>query len=93
MDTVAPELLQLKQAEEYINKDVKTVEKEFAADWDITTIPMIQYSELQWALVQAAKHLNIQTVDVVGAKSTISGDGWGYILWFHEFKESSLTLL
>ena len=28
MDTVAPEMLHLGQAEEYINKDVKSLEKE-----------------------------------------------------------------
>ena len=97
MDTVAPESLKLRQAEVYIIKDVNALEKEFAADSDITTVRMIpQYSELQWAILretQVAKHLNIQTVDVVGAKSVTSGDGWGYILWFHEFKESSLTVL
>ena len=97
MDTVAPESLKLRQAEVYIIKDVNALEKEFAADSDITTVRMIpQYSELQWALLretQAAKHRNIQTLDVVGAKSTMSEDGWGYILWFHDFKESSLTVL
>jgi hypothetical protein len=96
-DTVAVEFLQLRHAEECLNEDVRTVEKEFAAEVDITTVRMIPlYSELQWATLrdgQAAKHLNLETIDAVGAKSTALADGWGYILWFHEYKESSLTVL
>ena len=79
--------MQLRQAEECLNEDVRTLEKEFTADADITTVRMIPlYSELQWATLrdtQAAKHLKLETIDVVGAKATASADGWGYILWFH----------
>jgi hypothetical protein len=96
-DTVAPELLQLRQAEECLNADVRAFEKEFAADSNITTVQMIpQYSELQWAILrdtQTAKHLNLEIVDVVGAKSTAFADDWGYILWFHEYKELCLMVL
>ena len=60
---------------------------EFSYPLNITTVRMIpHHSELQCAMLrdtQAARHLNLEAVDVIGATSTASADGWGYILWFH----------
>jgi len=52
---------------------------------------------LEWAHlrgVHAGKHLNIEVGDVVGAEVLSDRDEeWGFILWFHEFKESRLSVL
>ena len=95
-DTAAIELLNLTQAEECINEDVKLIKEDLAVSSDSVTIQLVpQQSELEWATLRASqtsKHLKLEDIKVIGAQTT-SADGWGYILWCHEYKESSLTVL
>jgi hypothetical protein len=89
------ELLNLTEAAEWIDKDVSLIKKEFE-EVDCTTIRMIPlHGELGWANlrgIQAAEHLRLEKPRNVGAVVS-SAEGWGYLLWFHEYKESSLTVL
>ena len=95
-DTSPVESLSLKQAEDCINDDVKILKEEFLGDPEFTIIQMIpQHTELEWATLrdkQAAQYLLHEEPNVVGVKVS-SPKGWGYVLWFHEHKESSLTVL
>jgi hypothetical protein len=56
---------------------------------------ILQHAELEWATLRVrytAQYLNLEVSEFVGAQVT-SAEGWGYILWFHDYKESSLTVL
>lgn len=95
-----PLLVSLQQTKECIERDSRILHEEFSslADPNTITVQMIpQWGELEWAHLRgkhAAQHLGIEVGDTVGAEVTGVSDGdWGYILWFHEFKESSLTVL
>jgi hypothetical protein len=94
--TIPAELLDLVQATEWIDKDVGLLKGEFERDGEGTMIQMIPlHGELEWATLrdrQAARHLKLEASENVGAVVT-SVDGWGYILWFHEYAKSSLTVL
>jgi hypothetical protein len=95
-DKLSVGMLNIKEAEDFIDEDVRILRKEFVGDNDSTIIQMIpQDAELEWTLVrdrQATRNLKLEEVEFVGAKVS-SMEGWGYILWFHEYKESSLTVL
>lgn len=92
----AVELLTLESAHEWIGKDVKALRDEFSGEEGQTLIQMIpQQSELEWATVRdhhSAQFLNLEISEFVGAR-VFDEKGWGYILWFHQWKESSLTVL
>jgi len=96
VDTVPVEPLKIEEAENCIDEDVRCLKNEFVRNAGRTTLQMTpQHSELEWANVRdqdATNHLSLQVSDLVGAKFS-SPDGWGYILWFREYKESSLTVL
>ena len=96
VDTLHVEALNLIQAEDCIDKDVQFLKNEFVGTADSTFVQMIpQHSELEWATIrdrEATQHLNLPISESVGAKFS-SSDGWGYIIWFKEYKESSLTIL
>jgi len=90
----------LQRAKDCIERDVRILRHSFSsrADSVTKTIQMIpQWGELEWAHLRgqhAGRHLNIEVGDVVGAEVSGGSDvEWGYVLWFHEFKESSLTVL
>jgi hypothetical protein len=92
--------ISFERAKECIERDARYVREEFAslAKCDTTVVQLIpQYGELEWAQMRgkhAAERFKIDIGDMVGAEiSTPSDEDWGYILWFHEFKESSLTVL
>jgi hypothetical protein len=95
-DAMPVELLGLQMAEDCIDKDVKLLRDELDSQVDRTVVQMIpQHSELEWCFVrekQSAAHLNLGTPEIVGAKVG-SGNEWGYVLWFHEYTKSSLTVL
>ena len=95
-----PSSVSLQQAKDCIERDTRILRQEFSslADPATTTVQMIpQWGELEWAHLRgqhAGRHLNIDVGDIVGAEVSGGSDGdWGYILWFHEFKDSSLTVL
>ena len=95
-----PTSISLERAIEAIERDARRVREEFAtmADCDATVVQLIpQYGELEWAHMRgkhAAERFKVEVGDIVGAEvSTPRDEDWGYILWFHEFKESSLTVL
>ena len=96
VDTFPVENLNIEEAENCIDEDVQRLKNEFVGIAEKTNLQLIpQHSELEWATVrdqEAKKHLSLQVSDFVGAKFS-SPDGWGYILWFREYKESSLTVL
>jgi len=96
LDTLPVENLDIKEAENYIDQDVRCLKNEFVANAERTTMQMIpQHSELEWATTRAqeeTKHLNLEVPEVVGAKFS-SPDGWGYILWFRQYRKSSLSVL
>jgi hypothetical protein len=96
LDTFPVEILKIKEAESCIEEDVRCLKNEFVGNAERTTFEMIpQHSELEWATIrdqEATKPLNLQVSEFVGAKFS-SPDGWGYILWFREYNESSLTVL
>ena len=89
-------LLSLEQAEPCINDDSNLIKREFAGEEDMAKVRMLPlYSELEWFALrdkQAAKYLNLKKRDIFGAKVD-SGERWGYILWFREYKESTLAML
>jgi hypothetical protein len=97
-DTLSADMLNLKDAEVYIDEDVKKIKNEFVDGEDgedliFQLLP--QYEELDWASVRdrhLAKHLKLQEQENFGAKVT-SVDGWGYVLWFHEYQSFTLTIL
>ena len=96
-DTKSVKLLNLKQAEDWIDKDVQKLVKEFDLKVvDYTTIHMIpQHSQLEWSTVRDtlfSEHLDLKPPVYVGARVN-SADGWGYILWSHEYRQSSLKVL
>jgi hypothetical protein len=95
VQTILARPLDLAQAAEWIDKDVGLIEREFD-DEEGTAVQMIPlHGELEWATLrgrQAAEHLNLKVSENVGAVFT-SADGWGYMLWFHEYSKSSLTVL
>ena len=90
----------LEHAKEAIERDVRRLREEFATmgDCEATVVQLIpQYGELEWAHIRgkhAAERFKVEVGDIVGVEvSTPRDEDWGYILWFHEFKESSLTVL
>src|ERR1700737_3030672 len=95
-DATSVELFTLQEAGNYIDNDVELLKEEFNGEVDRTTMQMIpQHSELEWANLRdklLAKHLNLRDLEFVGEKGG-SGNAWGYVLWFHDQKESSLTIL
>jgi hypothetical protein len=95
-EAASVELLTLQSAKVSIDKDAYQLKNEFHGEDDRTTIQMIpQHSELIWTNIrekQAVHHLNLEKSEFVGA-TVGSADQWGYILWFHEHKEDSLTVL
>ena len=90
------EMLTLEQAKDCIEADVELIKKELVGETDLTVIQMVpQHVELEWATTRdqyGARYLNVKETEHVGAK-VCSGDGWGYVLWFHEYKESTLIAL
>ena len=96
VDTLPVETLNLERAEVCMDKDAQLLKEEFIGVADRTVFQMIpQHDELEWATVrdrQATQHLNLEISESVGAQFS-SSDGWGYIIWFREYKESSLTIL
>lgn len=100
LEIETPTSISLERAKEGIERDARRVSEEFAtlAECDATVVQLIpQYGELEWAHMRgkhAAERFKVEVGDIVGAEvSTPSDEDWGYILWFHEFKESSLTVL
>lgn len=95
-DAMPVEPLGLQMAEACIDKDAKLLRDELDGEVDRTVLQMIpQHSELEWCFVrasQSAARLNLGTPDIVGAKVGY-GNEWGYVLWFHEYQKSSLTVL
>lgn len=63
---------------------------------DSTTIHMIpQQSQLQWCTVRDtlfSQHQGLRAPEYVGA-CIYTVDGWGYILWSHDHRQSSLKVL
>jgi hypothetical protein len=95
-DTLSADMLNLKDAEIWIDEDVKRLKSEFGDGSDVTIVELIpQHEELEWASVRdrhLARHLKLKEEDNFGAKVT-SVDGWGYVVWFHEYQSSALTIL
>ena len=96
-DRMSTKLLNLEQAKDWIDKDVRDLVKEFdVKEVDHTTIQIIpQHSQLDWCMVgdiQFSKHSHLKEPESVGA-CVNSADDWGYILWSHEYRESTLTVL
>ena len=95
-DTLSADMLNVKDAKIWIDEDVKILKDEFIDGKDVTIVQMIPlHEELEWASVRdrhLAKHLKLEEEDNFGAKVT-SVDGWGYVLWFHEYQSSALTIL
>lgn len=95
-DTLSAEMLNLEDARIYIDEDVKNLKNELIDGEDLTIFQLIpQHEELEWASVRdrrLAKHLKLEEEENFGAKVT-SVDGWGYVLWFHEYQSSTLTIV
>jgi len=95
---IAPvEMLDLELAKECIDEDVRLLREEILTLADTSTIIQMipQYIELEWAITRdrhAARRLGEQELIPVGARYK-SDEGWGYILWFRDFKYKSLTVL
>jgi len=95
-DILSVDMLNLKDAESYIDEDVKNLKDEILDGQDSSFIQLIPlHEELEWASVRdrhLARHLSLEEADNFGAKVT-SANGWGYVLWFHEYQSSALTFL
>jgi hypothetical protein len=93
---VSVECLTLESAKRWIEDDQRALREEFSGEEGRTVIQMIpQHAELEWAALRdrhGAEHLKLDTTGVVGSQVS-DGKDWGYILWFHEWKDSSLTVL
>jgi hypothetical protein len=93
---VSAEDLTLESARRWIEEDQKALREEFSGEEGRTVIQMIpQHSELEWAALRdrhGAENLKLDTSEVVGSQVS-NGNDWGYVLWFHEWKDSSLTVL
>jgi len=95
-DILSVDMLNLKDAEIYIDEDVKNLKDEIIDEQDSSIIQLIPlHEELEWASVRdrhLARYLALEEADNFGAKVT-SVNGWGYVLWFHEYQSSALTVL
>lgn len=95
-DILSADMLNLKDAEVCIDEDVKKLKDEFVGGKDLTIVQLIPlHEELEWASVRdrhLAKHLKLEEAENFGAKVSLVND-WGYVLWFHEFQSSALTIL
>jgi len=95
-DILSADMLNLKDAEIYINEDVKNLKDEFMDGKDSTIVQLIPlHEELEWATVRdrhLARCLKLEEAENFGAKVT-SVNGWGYVLWFREYQSSALIVL
>jgi hypothetical protein len=89
-------MLTLDEAENTITADVELIKTEILGENDCTVIRLIpQHAELVWSVTRDryhANHLKKEQREYVGAKVG-SGDGWGYVLWYHDYDASILFVL
>jgi len=89
--------LTLEQAKAIMEVDVESIKQKMAhLETDNTIIRMVpQHAELEWCVTRdryMAKHMNVNQSEHVGA-FICSGSDKGYVLWFHEWKDSALIAL
>jgi hypothetical protein len=93
---VSVEFLTLESAKRWIGEDQRALREELSGEEGRMVIQMIpQHSELEWAALRdrhGAEHRKLATPEDVGSQ-VLEDKDWGYILWFHEWKNSSLTVL